>query len=308
MQVPPPIAPAMANPLAQALLAATSLSGPSSNNTLNELILVEMNNILQQMYIDMNVSNPLSLDQIAIANPTLYAQLRSQAEANFQAVIGNNANPQQIIQPPPSSSSNYNNNARKRPGDFQQTSQPARSSNRQPGRSGQSTRSNHSGSNTSTSHSTIRSSSLPPAPPTLTIPIAPPTTTSMKTNSVTLPPAPKNAVHGFVSEASVVIDVDRVKLVTDSLTNYNNNPSSIPFPDSDKLVQLSGSLLQRLEDYVDSIKVPPKLPQALLSGMYHFLNFHIGVHQINLIDCRITARGTNLCKGSNSRQKCPSRK
>lgn len=254
------------NPLAQVLLN-TALTGGAAGSNLNDIISLEMNNILQQMYHDMNIPNPLSLDEIAIANPTLYAQLRSQAESNIQSLIGGNVVQPAGNQPVATIPSSNSHHSRKRPGDFQsnQGNRPASNynNNRQLGRQG-------------ANNSNLPSrggSGLPPAPPKLTIPPVSSGIPAAKLPSVAnvapLVQAPKNGVKGFVSEAAVVIDVDRVQLITENLTNYKHNSSSIPFPDSDKLVELSNSLLQRLQGYLATIKVPPTLP-SILNGKDHF--------------------------------------
>jgi hypothetical protein len=52
-----------------------------------DLIKSEMVNFLNQMYREMQVTNPLSLEELAIANPQLFAQIRHKAEENANALL-----------------------------------------------------------------------------------------------------------------------------------------------------------------------------------------------------------------------------
>jgi hypothetical protein len=67
------LAPAAADPLAAGMFA--------------DLVQNEMVTMLNQMYAEMNVTNPMSLEQLAAANPSLHAQIRAKAEETARAVM-----------------------------------------------------------------------------------------------------------------------------------------------------------------------------------------------------------------------------
>jgi hypothetical protein len=63
-----------------------------------DLVQNEMVALLNQMYAEMGVDNPMSLEQLAAANPSLYAQIRAKAEESARAVLAQRqrgASPQQ---------------------------------------------------------------------------------------------------------------------------------------------------------------------------------------------------------------------
>eukprot|EP01038_Epipyxis_sp_PR26KG_P007574 gene7574-10318_t len=68
----------------------------------SDLVKNEMIATLNQMYIEMNVTNPLSLDELAVANPNLYAQIEAQAISKTEEFL-------------------YQNNSNNRGGMFQQS-------------------------------------------------------------------------------------------------------------------------------------------------------------------------------------------
>ena len=53
---------------------------------------IEMEGLLRQMYVDMNAQQTIPLDQLAVANPELYAQMRTAAEATVSANSNVNIN------------------------------------------------------------------------------------------------------------------------------------------------------------------------------------------------------------------------
>lgn len=62
------------------LSAAASGSGGRSVVSFDDFLRAEMTQMVANMYRDMNVANPMTLDQLAIANPQLVRQIREQAE------------------------------------------------------------------------------------------------------------------------------------------------------------------------------------------------------------------------------------
>ena len=52
-----------------------------------DLVQNEMVAMLNQMYADLGIANPMSLDQLAAVNPSLYAQIRAKAEETAHVII-----------------------------------------------------------------------------------------------------------------------------------------------------------------------------------------------------------------------------
>lgn len=52
-----------------------------------DLVQNEMVAMLNQMYADLGIANPMSLDQLAAVNPSLYAQIRDKAEETAHVII-----------------------------------------------------------------------------------------------------------------------------------------------------------------------------------------------------------------------------
>jgi hypothetical protein len=59
--------------------------GDSKQPAFARAVEIEMENLLKQMYADMNATQTIPLEQLAVANPDLYAQMRTAAESTVHA-------------------------------------------------------------------------------------------------------------------------------------------------------------------------------------------------------------------------------
>jgi hypothetical protein len=67
--------------------------------TFQDFVRNEMNSILNQMYSDMKVTNPLTIDEIAVQNPQLFANLKLKAEESAVEIFNSRANLPQLTLP-----------------------------------------------------------------------------------------------------------------------------------------------------------------------------------------------------------------
>mmetsp|Transcript_15939 Transcript_15939/g.32286 ORF Transcript_15939/g.32286 Transcript_15939/m.32286 type:complete len:916 (+) Transcript_15939:79-2826(+) len=88
--------------------STSTATGPHgfSQNMFADLVQNEMVTMLNQLYAEMNIQNPMSLDQLAAANPSLHAQIRAKAEEAARGIIARrklSASPtlSGMIPPPP---------------------------------------------------------------------------------------------------------------------------------------------------------------------------------------------------------------
>lgn len=72
---------------------------PLTSSMFHDLVKNEMVNMLNQMYIEMNIKNPLSLDELMKANPSLYNQIQTKAEENAKQVLMKRNQKQQQLNP-----------------------------------------------------------------------------------------------------------------------------------------------------------------------------------------------------------------
>lgn len=77
----------------QPLFSAAPMALPSSSggqqmdSTFVDLVKSEMVTLLHKLCAEINVPNPLSLDELAVANPALFAQLRANAEIAVSEIL-----------------------------------------------------------------------------------------------------------------------------------------------------------------------------------------------------------------------------
>ena len=92
-------------------------SHPLLSGMFNDLVKNEMVNMLNQLFAEMRVETPISLEELCRVNPPLYAQIQSRAEETAQAVLAHRMATQQSsyaqLPPTTTTTNNYpaNNNS-----------------------------------------------------------------------------------------------------------------------------------------------------------------------------------------------------
>jgi hypothetical protein len=71
-----------------------------------------------------------------------------------------------------------------------------------------------------------------------------------------------NYVNGYINESSVVIDVERVKAMTNKLQQASS-AATVGFPIAHNFPVVTNKLCSRLQSYLKDIKIPPALPPIL---------------------------------------------
>lgn len=222
----------------------------------------EMISLLNKLYSSMNITNPLSLEQIEIQDPNLFEQLRQTARENVSSLL-NSRNTAS------SSNAEMQMSSRKRTAQ----DQPPNPRNRRGGRS-----------------NTERGA---PAPPSLVIPSDTHSSIQQSSSSahnnsshVTNNPAivhqpSGQLVKGYVCEKEVFIDVNRAKYLTNSITDlYHNDHLNIINPN---LKQLFQDMIPRMNSYLANIMTPPPLPRFLNGNGFVLTNLML--YDVSLLTC-----------------------
>lgn len=205
-------------------LGQCPLSYPGNTPLQEDVIRQEMGVMVNKMYQEMNITNPMTLDTLATANPTLYAQIRAQAEAAVSS-------------------------ANQGTGQQQQLAGVKRSIS------------------VSSSGTTLQG---PAIKKTVAIAMGlpdddydklQPENLVRKTASIS-----SNLVNGFLCEASVIIDVNRVKLLANKMRGSSSiNSSNTTLADSDIVGYNKAAhvVTKRLDGFLENVSVPPSLPPIL---------------------------------------------
>lgn len=260
----------------------------------HDLLNNEMVNIIQQLYAGMPVNNIMTLEEISIENPSLYTQIRSQADAiaeelllkrrnNPSSITSNNLN---------NLSTNLNTSAttrfdplnRKRPfvdetanfpskrhGDIAMNS-PARGNNHRGFFADQQNFSSAasdsldrlflkpggvggSGVGVASHHFPSSSSHMPLS--SVQRPI-------VNANNGPLPAG--NFVNGYINETPVVVDVERVQALTSKFASLQNGmivEMNLP----SNITSVASKIVSRLQNYIKELKIPPALPPILFGPL-----------------------------------------
>lgn len=238
---------------------------PPAAAVYEDLVIKEMSTILNQILIDLNTPAAMTLDELRVENPPLYAQIRSQAESNAKAAWlqrlqlpvaptgqrhfrgpNQQMQQQQQQQPQPQNRPAYPHHYQQqkhhvagqhvpRPGQYQKRGIDEVYSN------GQVPHQQQPSGYTQHPRATLGSTS--------------PTGGSL------------DFVNGFVCETPVVIDVHRVQLLADSLSTMTQQ-SAVTALSTPALQSITSKIAQRLHHYLQNIMVPPDLPSILSSPAF----------------------------------------
>ncbi len=199
-----------------------------------------MISLLNQLYSSINATNPLSLEQIQIQDPSLYEELRKNAIESVSQLLMNTRST--TVSSSRNGAPRTNNGTRAVVNTVGQ-------------KRGQTSSSLAPNKRTDTGRS--RSA---PAPPSLVIPG---NTSGLQSSSGTssLDQPAGQCVKGYICEKEVVVDVDRTKYLT------NNLMSLCSYDDLSVLTpNIRNMLLQfipRMQNYLDNVMKPPPLPRFL---------------------------------------------
>jgi hypothetical protein len=202
----------------------------------------EMIALLNQLYSTMNVTNPLSLEQIKIQDPNLFEQLRKTATESVSRLLRNSRNSTPSGMGAPNHVSGLKRSAP------EQAINPTKRGGR----------------------SRPQSDMLQRAPvaPSLVIPSHPPATQpshgiSSKglIHQSNVAQSSGQLVKGYLCEKEVYVDVERTKYLTNNINHIcNHDHMNVITPNLKKLFQ---ELIPRMQSYLVNVMTPPPLPLFL---------------------------------------------
>ena len=220
-----------------------------------EIVQNEMFAMVSRMYAEMNVSRPLSLDELAVANPSLFTQIRYNAEEAAKAIILN-TNQLPTGMPPVSSmapSSHYKpiasqmqpNTALNNPyvdNRYTQSNIGKKRKDNDDRFSMQDPRGRH----VMTANPIIQPF-LPPYEP------------------INSKPEQGPYINGFLGEVPVLIDMHLVKVVTAAIEG--DSVASAPYFPSKNIFAPMQRIAKRLKTYTAEVMIPPALPGLLFGPL-----------------------------------------
>lgn len=262
------------------------MNKPDQNSDIyKDLIANEMVSVLNSVLAEMRMTNPMTLEELSIMNPALFAQIRSKAEQNAAAIMHQRMMQQQHQQSsmhaqqqypyflPSSAGMNgfgivngvggYLPQQRVMSQQQQLQQQQAIPSSQQPHVSQQfQPRPRQSGGPVILQNANKRpiadiysqpQQTVDQYPPSLAINV--PHTSIVNANQGNAQPV--EYVNGFMCETPAIISVNRLQTLSHHLSNLSDSTHaqfSPPFR------MVSGRLSQRLQDYIPLLMQPPSLP------------------------------------------------
>lgn len=227
------------------------------------LVQAQMQRVMQEIFAGLNTAATISLDELRLANPDLFHQIRSQAENDAKIMWRQRINiptdfPKQQKSSFPYQQNNlhqsYPPNQSQRSGQFPNQKRGIddvySNSSNVPDNKNRFSRSMPANVASNNYNSNYNNSN------NIAIDLS---TTNSVSHSLDIP---VDVVKGFVSEVPVLVDLQRVRQITDSLSKITQQAFAPKVPTA-VLESVAFRLSQRLAHYVDNAMIPPPLPDVL---------------------------------------------
>lgn len=260
------------------------MNNPYQNSDIfKDLIANEMVSVLNSVLAEMRMTNPMTLEELSVMNPALFAQIRGKAEQNTITIMQRRMMQQQQQQPVQAQQNQYvsnsaasvnnvgypTNNGRYLPPQQQQRAIPQQQQYQQEIASSQHYASHsqpqprphyngggRQGMNNKRSVAEVyaQPQAVEQYPPSLASNVPPVNQGNIMATQ------PVEFVNGFMCETPAIISVSRLQTLSQRLNNCTNDLLAQFSP---RIGMMSGRLSQRLQDYVPVLMQPPPLPDIL---------------------------------------------